>query len=109
MRLLRMDPRAGVYRGCGWLTPELFRNLQCALHLVRAFADADGEDRAHAGGLRARQNLGQIAGEHVEVRVRVGQMHRVTGPEYKARDSRGMAMACNVRSCTLTPPPPPNS
>ena len=76
MRLLGMDARAG--EDCGRLgtAAKLSGDFEGALHLVRAIADADGEDGAHTGCLRACQHSGQVVGgDHIEMSVRIGEMH----------------------------------
>ena len=82
VRLLGMDSGAGEDCGRGWLACELLGDLQRALHLAGPLADADGEDGAHAGGFGAGKHQGQAAGEHVEVRVRVGQVHGIQGSRF---------------------------
>jgi hypothetical protein len=46
------------------------------MHLVRAVADADGEDGADVRCVRAGKDAGEfVGGVHVEVSVRVGEAH----------------------------------
>jgi hypothetical protein len=87
-----MDSGAGVDGGEIGRTGG-FRDFECAVHLVGAFADADREDGTDAGGVGAGEDSGEfVRGVHVEMGVRVDEGHGL-GSRFEVR---GKAEAAGV-------------